>query len=73
MNVLLTGGSGKIGGYVLRALLSNGHVVTNYSRTPPFVQGVPHIKATSRIWMRYGRRAGDGMPLCISLLCRGQA
>ena len=44
MNVLLTGGSGKIGGYVLRALLSNGHVVTNYSRTPPFVQGVPHIQ-----------------------------
>ena len=43
MNVLVTGGSGKIGGYVLRELLSAGYTVSNYSQTAPLVAGVRHI------------------------------
>lgn len=35
MNVLVTGGSGTIGGYVLRELKQAGHAVTCFSRTPP--------------------------------------
>ena len=46
MNVLVTGGSGKIGGYVLREFLAVGHSVTNFSRTPPLVAGVPHIEGS---------------------------
>jgi len=43
MNILVTGGSGKIGGYVLRELLAAGHTVSNYSQTAPFVEPVRHI------------------------------
>ncbi len=43
MNVLVTGGSGKIGGYVLRELLSAGHTVSNFSQTAPFVEQVRHF------------------------------
>ena len=43
MNVLVTGGSGKIGGYVLRELLSAGYTVSNYSRTDPLIAEVRHI------------------------------
>jgi nucleoside-diphosphate-sugar epimerase len=43
MNVLVTGGSGKIGGYVLRELLCAGHAVSNYSRTAPLIEQVRHI------------------------------
>jgi uncharacterized protein YbjT (DUF2867 family) len=32
MRVFVTGGSGIMGGYVLRAFLTAGHEVTNYSR-----------------------------------------
>ena len=40
MKVLVTGGSGTIGPYVLRALLNAGHAVTCYSRTTaPPVEG----------------------------------
>jgi len=45
MNIFVTGGSGTIGGYVLRELRRAGHSLTNFSRTPPaladvrFVQG----------------------------------
>ena len=34
MKILVTGGSGTLGGYVLRELLNFGHEVTCYSRTP---------------------------------------
>jgi nucleoside-diphosphate-sugar epimerase len=44
VNVLVTGGSGKIGGYVLRELLGAGHTVSSYSRTPPSVEGARFIQ-----------------------------
>src|SRR5262249_410315 len=41
MNVLVTGGSGTIGSYILRELLHAGHAATCYARkTPPLVEGV---------------------------------
>ena len=45
MKVLVTGGSGLIGSYVLRELLSEGHSASSYSRQKPrvaeaeFIQG----------------------------------
>jgi len=42
MKVLVTGGSGRVGGYVLRELRYHGHAVSNYGRTPPIVEGIPH-------------------------------
>ena len=44
MNILVTGGSGTIGGYVLRELLRAGHTVSCYSRTAPLVEGVKFIQ-----------------------------
>ncbi len=44
MNILVTGGSGRIGCYVLRDLLRAGHAASCYSRTEPWVQGVRFIK-----------------------------
>ena len=44
MDILVTGGSGTIGGYVLRELLGAGHCVTCYSRTAPRVQGATFIQ-----------------------------
>ena len=44
MNILVTGGSGTLGGYVLRELLRAGHSVSNYSRTAPLVEGVKFIQ-----------------------------
>lgn len=43
MRVFITGGSGIMGGYVLRALLTAGHEVTNYSRTPQHSSDVRFI------------------------------
>lgn len=44
MNVLVTGGSGKIGGYVLRELLNAGQTASSYSRTAPLVEGARFIQ-----------------------------
>ncbi len=42
MKVLITGGSSRVGGYVLRELLEHGHTISNFGRTPPQVEGVAH-------------------------------
>lgn len=44
MKILVTGGSGTIGGYVLRELLQAGHSVTSFSRTAPRVDGAGFVK-----------------------------
>ncbi len=44
MNILITGGSGTIGGYVLRELQQAGHTLTSFSRTPPAVGDVHFIQ-----------------------------
>ena len=43
MKILVTGGSGTIGGYVLRELLQAGHAVTSFSRTAPRIDGAGFI------------------------------
>ena len=43
MKILVTGGSGTIGGYVLRELLRAGHEVTCYSRNAPLVEAVSFV------------------------------
>jgi nucleoside-diphosphate-sugar epimerase len=60
MHILVTGGSGTIGAYILRELLAGGHTVTCYSRTtPPLVEGAEFI-------------AGDIMDLeSLKQACRG--
>jgi nucleoside-diphosphate-sugar epimerase len=45
MKILVTGGSGTLGGYVLRELLNLGHTVTCYSRNPPVDLQSPFIAA----------------------------
>jgi len=42
MKVLVTGGSGRVGGYVLRELQAHGHALLNYGRTLPLVEGFAH-------------------------------
>ncbi len=44
MKILVTGGSGTIGGYVLRELLQAGHSVTSFSRTAPRVAEAGFVK-----------------------------
>jgi len=44
VNILVTGASGTLGGYVLRELLGAGHAVTDYSRTAPRVGGAAFIQ-----------------------------
>ena len=60
MKILVTGGSGTIGGYVLRELLQAGHAVTSFSRTAPRIDGAGFI-------------AGDIMdPDQLAHACQGQ-
>ena len=42
MKVLVTGGSSRVGGYVLRELLEHGHTVLSFGRHPPLVEGPAH-------------------------------
>jgi nucleoside-diphosphate-sugar epimerase len=60
MHILVTGGSGTIGAYILRELLAGGHTVTCYARTtPPLVEGANFL-------------AGDIMDLeSLTAACRG--
>lgn len=44
LRVLVTGGSGTIGGYVLRDLLQAGHSVSSFSRTAPRVEGAGFVQ-----------------------------
>lgn len=44
LRVLVTGGSGTIGGYVLRELLRAGHSVSSFSRTAPRVEGAGFVQ-----------------------------
>ncbi len=44
LKVLVTGGSGTIGGYVLRELLQAGHSATSFSRTAPRVEGAGFVQ-----------------------------
>ncbi len=44
MHILVTGASGTLGGCVLRELLSAGHGVTAYGRSPPLVNGIKFIQ-----------------------------
>lgn len=44
LRVLVTGGSGTIGGYVLRELLQAGHSVSSFSRTAPRVEGAGFVQ-----------------------------
>jgi len=44
LKVLVTGGSGTIGGYVLRELLQAGHSVSSFSRTAPRVEGAGFVQ-----------------------------
>ena len=44
MKILVTGGSGTIGGYVLRELIQAGHAVSSFSRTAPRVDGAGFVQ-----------------------------
>ena len=44
MKILVTGGSGLLGSYVLRELLRAGHTLADYSRSAPRVKGVEFIQ-----------------------------
>ena len=39
----MTGGSGRIGGYLLRELLRHGHATSSFGRTAPLVEGVTFV------------------------------
>ncbi len=44
MKVLVTGGSGRLGGYALRELLGAGHIVSSFGRREPLVSGARFIQ-----------------------------
>lgn len=48
MKIFITGGTGTIGGYVLRELLTCGHSITNYSRSKPIIDGIETIHGNIR-------------------------
>lgn len=44
MDILMTGGSGRIGGYALRELLGAGHSVATFNRSEPPVEGSTFLR-----------------------------
>ena len=44
MRVLITGGSGAMGGYISRNLLGAGYAVASYGRNSPLVEGVEFVQ-----------------------------
>ena len=57
MNILVTGGSGTFGHYIIRELLSHGHEVTDFSLAQPLVEGVEFIHGDVRQGDRFGEAA----------------
>ena len=57
MNILVTGGSGTFGHYILRELLSHGHEVTDFSLAEPLVEGVEFIQGDVREGDRFSEAA----------------
>lgn len=63
MRVLMTGGSGTFGHYLIRALMEAGHSITDFSLAPPIVEGVQFIKGdiTSTDQVREACRGQDAI------------
>jgi nucleoside-diphosphate-sugar epimerase len=71
MKILVTGGSGTIGTYVLRELLPAGHSVTSYSRTTaPVVAGVEFL-AGDVLELDHLTRASRGYDAIVHLAVAG--
>jgi UDP-glucose 4-epimerase len=63
MRVLMTGGSGTFGHYLIRALMEAGHSITDFSLAPPVVEDVQFIKGdiTSADHVREACRGQDAI------------
>jgi len=66
MNILVTGGNGRVGQYILRELLGAGHRVWCYSHTPPPVEGADFTAGDIMDLPRL-REASQGMDALVHL------